>query len=408
MEFHLTTVDQMSRGRRCRIETPHGTIETPAFIPVGTQGTVKTLSPQDLEALGAQIFLANTYHLYLRPGSEIICQLGGLHAFTSWPRSILTDSGGYQIFSMSEIRRITEEGVHFQSHLDGSSHFLSPEKAIQIQEALGADIIMALDECTPYPATHDYAETSMEMTSRWAKRCREAHQRNSQSLFGIAQGGIYFDLRRRSIADLVELDFDGYALGGLSVGESKGQMYEVVEACADLLPRDRPRYLMGVGTPEDLLECVSFGVDLFDCVMPTRHARNGSLFTHFGRVSIKNARYAKDPQPIDEECTCYTCRNFSRAYLRHLFLADEILGLRLNTLHNLHFYLDLMQRVRQALEEGSFLSFKESTLAQLRSREDEVPETKAAMELGLKKELERAEPCDNFSVDCEGIEKGEK
>ena len=408
MEFQLTISDQTTRGRRGRVKTPHGTIETPAFMPVGTQGTVKTLSPRDLEALGAQIFLANTYHLYLRPGPEIICQLGGLHSFASWPHPILTDSGGYQIFSMSQIRRITEEGVHFRSHLDGSSHFLSPEKAIQVQEALGADIIMALDECTPYPATRDYAETSMEMTSRWAKRCQEAHQRNAQSLFGIAQGGTYLDLRRRSIADLAELDFDGYALGGLSVGESKSQMYEVVEACTDLLPEDRPRYLMGVGTPEDLLECVGLGVDLFDCVMPTRHARNGSLFTRFGRVSIKNARYAKDPQPIDEECTCYTCRNFSRAYLRHLFLADEILGLRLNTLHNLHFYLDLMRGVREALEGGSFLSHKERALAQLRSRETELPETRATMEAGLKKELERAEPCDNFSINSEGIQKGEQ
>jgi queuine tRNA-ribosyltransferase len=341
-------------------------------MPVGTQGTVKTLSPQDLESLGAQIFLANTYHLYLRPGHEVIAELGGLHAFTSWPHPILTDSGGYQVYSMAEIRKISEEGVHFQSHLDGSSHFLSPERAMQIQEALGADIIMALDDCTPYPATHDYAQASMEMTIRWAARGRKAHaSNNSQALFGIAQGGVFLDLRRQSIEALLDLDFEGYALGGLSVGESKGQMHEVVGTCGELLPKERPRYLMGVGTPEDLLECVALGVDLFDCVMPTRHARNGSLFTRLGRMSIKNAKYAKDQRPIDEECACYACRHFSRAYLRHLFVADEILGLRLNTLHNLHFYLNLMRRAREAIEVGSFSEFKEGTFSQLRSREED-------------------------------------
>lgn len=371
MDFQLISLDRMSHARRGRIQTSHGCIETPAFMPVGTQGTVKTLSPQDLETLGVEIFLANTYHLYLRPGHETISQLGGLHAFSSWPHPILTDSGGYQVFSMAQIRRISEEGVYFQSHLDGSSHFLSPEKAMEIQEALGADIIMTLDECTPYPTTHDYAEASMQMTSRWAARCLQAHRSNSQSLFAIAQGSTYLDLRERSIENLMELDFKGYALGGLSVGESKGQMYEVVEACANLLPSDRPRHLMGVGTPEDLLECVGFGMDLFDCVMPTRHARNGSLFTRFGRVSIKNVKYSKDQRPVDEECTCYTCRSFSRAYLRHLFLADEILGLRLNTLHNLHFYQDLMRKIREAIVKGSFLSLRERVLSQLRSREEE-------------------------------------
>jgi len=373
MKFELLRQDQETQARRGRVQTPHGRIETPAFMPVGTQGAVKTLSPQELEDLGAQIFLANTYHLYLRPGHEIISQLGGLHAFASWPHPILTDSGGYQVFSMAQIRRIAEEGIRFQSHLDGSSHFLSPERAMEIQEALGADIIMALDECTPYPATHDYAKASLEMTGRWAARCQEAHRSNAQALFGIAQGGTFLDLRKQSIEGLLELDLEGYALGGLSVGESKGQMYEVVGACAGLLPRERPRYLMGVGTPEDLLECVGFGMDLFDCVMPTRHARNGSLFTRFGRMSIKNTKYVKDPRPIDEKCACYACQHFSRAYLRHLFLADEILALRLNTLHNLHFYLTLMRGAREAIEGGSFLSFKERTLSQLRSREEGDP-----------------------------------
>jgi queuine tRNA-ribosyltransferase len=374
MKFQSLSLDPTSRARRGRIETSHGAIETPVFMPVGTQGSVKTLSPRDLEDLGVEIFLANTYHLYLRPGHEIISELGGLHTFSSWPRPILTDSGGYQVYSMAQIRKISEEGVHFQSHLDGSSHFLSPERAIEIQEALGADIIMALDECTPYPVTHDLAEASMELTRRWAQRCREAHRSSSQSLFGIAQGGTFLDLRKRSIGDLLELDFDGYALGGLSVGESKGQMYEVVEACANLLPADRPRYLMGVGTPEDLLECVGLGMDLFDCVMPTRHARNGSLFTRFGRLSIKNQKYARDKGPIDGECVCYTCQNFSRAYLRHLFIADEILGLRLNTLHNLHFYMEMMRGAREAIGAGAFSTFQERTLSTLRYGEEEKGE----------------------------------
>ncbi len=374
MKFQSLSFDPTSHARRGRIETSHGVIETPVFMPVGTQGSVKTLSPQDLEDLGVEIFLANTYHLYLRPGHEIISELGGLHGFSSWPRPILTDSGGYQVYSMAQIRKISEEGVHFQSHLDGSSHFLSPERAIEIQEALGADIIMALDECTPYPVTHDLAEASMELTRRWAQRCREAHRSSSQSLFGIAQGGTFLDLRKRSIGGLLELDFDGYALGGLSVGESKGQMYEVVQACADLLPADRPRYLMGVGTPEDLLECVGLGMDLFDCVMPTRHARNGSLFTRFGRLSIKNQKYARDKGPIDGECACYTCQNFSRAYLRHLFIADEILGLRLNTLHNLHFYMELMRSAREAIGAGSFSAFQERALSTLRYGEEEKGE----------------------------------
>jgi queuine tRNA-ribosyltransferase len=377
MRFQLLARDPSSRARRGRIETSHGVIDTPAFMPVGTQGTVKTLSPQDLENLGVQIFLANTYHLYLRPGHQVVAELGGLHSFASWPHPILTDSGGYQVYSLAQIRRISEEGVYFQSHLDGSTHFLSPEKAMEIQEALGADIIMTLDECTPYPTTPEYARASMEMTTRWAARCRQAHRRNQQSLFAVAQGSVFLDLRRECIQRLLDLGFEGYALGGLSVGESKSQLYEVVEGCAELLPADTPRYLMGVGTPEDLLECIALGMDLFDCVMPTRHARNGSLFTRFGRLSIKNAKYLKDPRPLDEGCPCYTCQHFSRAYLRHLFLADEILGLRLNTLHNLHFYLDLMRQARQAIEGGYFSRFKEDVLADLRSR----PEREASQEL---------------------------
>jgi queuine tRNA-ribosyltransferase len=318
------------------------------------------MTPEELEGLGAGIILANTYHLYLRPGHERIRRFGGLHAFMHWNRPLLTDSGGFQVFSLNSLAKVSREGVEFQSHLDGSRHFIGPEKAVEIQEALGADIIMCLDECTPYPATRETAERSLEITLEWAKRCRDAGRGPGQALFGIVQGGMYPDLRERSAEALVGIGFDGYALGGLSVGEDKETMFRVVAHAAPLLPEDRPRYLMGVGLVEDILEAVQRGVDMFDCVLPTRNARNGALFTRSGKIAIKNAEYADDPRPLDPGCPCYTCRHFSRAYLRHLYLAGEILALRLNTVHNLHYYLQFMRDLRQALKEGALDSFREA------------------------------------------------
>jgi queuine tRNA-ribosyltransferase len=340
------------------METPHGTIPTPAFMPVGTQAAVKTLTPEEVLEVGADIVLANTYHLYLRPGHELIRRLGGLHRFMHWEGPILTDSGGFQVFSHSALRKIHEEGVSFQSHIDGSRHQISPEVAIDIQEALGADIIMAFDECTPYPVTRDYARQSMELTLRWAARCRRRKTRSDQALFGIIQGGMYPELREECTERLVEVGFDGYAIGGLSVGETKPILYDMVEASEPHMPEDKPRYLMGVGKPEDLVEAVLRGVDLFDCVMPTRNARNGFLFTTHGRVVIKNAIHADADGPIDETCGCYTCRHYSRAYLRHLFMAGEILAMRLNTIHNLFFYLNLMQEIRAAIRENRLASYR--------------------------------------------------
>ncbi len=356
--FRVTGKERDTRARRGVLGTPHGDVQTPVFMPVGTQATVKTMTPDDLIGVGAEIILSNTYHLYLRPGHGLISRFGGLHKFMNWDRPILTDSGGFQVFSHSELRKISEEGVKFQSHLDGSYHFFSPESAVEIQEALGADIIMCFDECTPYPSTYDYAKGSMEMTLRWAKRCKDARKRPDQALFGIIQGGMYKDLRERCTCELVGTGFDGYAIGGLSVGETKPLMYEVVDYTASLMPEERPRYLMGVGTPEDLVEGVMMGVDMFDCVMPTRNARTGTLFTSFGKLNIKAARYIEDGGPVDPECGCYTCRNFSRAYLRHLFHAGEILALRLNTLHNLHYYLGLMEEIRRAVTENRYLEFR--------------------------------------------------
>ncbi|MBI5166640.1 MAG: tRNA guanosine(34) transglycosylase Tgt [candidate division NC10 bacterium] len=371
MKFELLKIDPATGARRGRLHTPHGTVETPVFMPCGTQGTVKALSPQELEGEGVELILCNTYHLYLRPGHELIAELGGLHRFMSWPHPILTDSGGYQVYSLAELRRISEEGVSFQSHLDGSKHFLSPEKVIEIQQALGSDIIMALDECAPYPAAYEYVKTSIELTLRWARRCREAHTSRNPALFGIVQGGVFPDLRERSAEETVRIGFEGYALGGLSVGESKTQTYEVIASTAPMLPLEKPRYLMGLGPPEDLLEAVALGIDMFDCVMPTRHGRTGSLFTSQGRLNIKAARYAKEEGPVDPECDCYTCRHFSRAYLRHLFITGELLGLQLNTLHNLHFYQNLMQQVRRAIEAETFREFKAGFLAKLmQERED--------------------------------------
>ncbi|MBN1572215.1 MAG: tRNA guanosine(34) transglycosylase Tgt [Deltaproteobacteria bacterium] len=342
------------------LETPHGLVKTPVFMPVGTQATVKGMSPDRLRELGAEIVLSNTYHLYLRPGHEVIERLGGLHRFMGWDRPILTDSGGFQVYSLGELRKLSEEGVKFQSHLDGSTHVLTPEGAVSIQESLGADIIMCLDECTSYPSSYEDTRRSMELTLRWAERSKGAKDGNKdrQALFGIVQGGMYEDLRRESAAGTVDIGFPGYAVGGLSVGESKGLMYEMVEIALSLLPEEKPRYIMGVGTPEDLVNLSGMGADMFDCVMPTRNARNGTLFTSKGKVIIKNERYKDDGAPVDDDCTCYTCRNFSRAYLRHLFMAGEILSSILNTLHNLHFYFSVIRGIREAIYGDRFLSFK--------------------------------------------------
>ena len=359
MHFTQLQQDPACGARLGRIATPHGTAATPFFMPVGTQGTVKGLTPEQVRDLGAGVILANTYHLYLRPGHERIAALGGLHRFMNWPGPILTDSGGFQIYSLGALRTIDEAGATFQSHIDGSRHFLSPESAVAIQEALGSDIMMCLDECISYPASHGEAERALDRTTRWALRCKRSRRGDDgQALFGIVQGGVYPDLRRRSTEALVEIGFDGYALGGLSVGEPKELLLENLAATAPLLPVEHPRYLMGVGTPEDLVEAVYHGIDMFDCVMPTRSARNGLLFTNQQKVVIKNARYRDDAAPIDESCDCYTCRNYSRAYLRHLYVAGEILAMVLNTIHNLRHYLSLMERIREAIREGRYAAFR--------------------------------------------------
>ncbi|GAM08054.1 queuine tRNA-ribosyltransferase [Geobacter sp. OR-1] len=351
-------IKQDGPARLGSLKTSHGTIDTPIFMPVGTQATVKAMTPDELLQVGAQIILGNTYHLYLRPGHELISRMGGLHSFMGWNGPILTDSGGFQVFSLGELRKITEEGVRFQSHLDGSYHMLTPERSIEVQEALGSDIMMCFDECPPSPADRNYVSRSLEMTTRWARRCRDARKRDDLALFGIVQGGIFEDLRARSAYELREISFDGYALGGVSVGEEKERMLDVMRFTAPYLPADAPRYVMGIGTPEDLVEGINAGYDMFDCVMPTRNARNGMLFTSFGRVNIKGAVYAEDSGPVDPECDCYVCRNFSRAYLRHLYRAGEILSSRLNTWHNLHFYLNLMAQARRAIGEGRFTDFR--------------------------------------------------
>ena len=352
--FELLQRDSHSAARCGRLITAHGAVETPVFMPVGTQATVKSLTPDELETLGAHIILGNTYHLHMRPGADRIARLGGLHAFMGWPRAILTDSGGFQVFSLARINKIEEAGVAFQSHIDGSRHLLSPEAAVQIQMQLGSDIAMVFDECNSYPVSYPYAQESMERTLRWAARSKAAHALPEQALFGIIQGSVYLDLRKACLEQLEAIGFDGYALGSLSVGEPKEEMLAVLETMTPLMPVTRPRYLMGVGTPEDLVEGVRLGVDLFDCVMPTRNARNGMLFTSRGSIQIKNSAYADDGRPIEEGCTCYTCRRFSRAYLRHLFMARELLAYRLNTLHNLHYYLQLMAAIREAIGEGRF------------------------------------------------------
>ncbi|MFQ5481349.1 MAG: tRNA guanosine(34) transglycosylase Tgt [Nitrospinaceae bacterium] len=351
IRFEVLKQHAHSRARLGRLTTPHGTIDTPVFMPVGTQATVKALTPEELVQCGTRILLGNTYHLYLRPGHDTVRRLGGLHRFMNWPGPILTDSGGYQVFSMTNLVRVRDDGVRFQSHIDGSRHVLTPERAVAIQQALGADIAMTLDEPTSPEADRIRAKTALHRSSLWARRCLEAHDEKTQALFGIVQGGMFKDLRAESARQMVDLGFPGYAIGGLSVGEAKALMLEMADHTAQLLPATAPRYLMGVGPPQDLLDCASMGIDMFDCVMPTRNARNGTLFTSRGKVHIKNARYKDDENPLDAECPCNTCRHYSRAYLRHLFIADEILGMRLNTLHNVTFFLNWMERMRQAIRE---------------------------------------------------------
>ena len=362
LSFQVTHQD--GAARRGKLALPHGEIDTPQFMPVGTVASVKAIAPDDLDAMGAQIILGNTYHLLLRPGPALIAELGGLHRFMSWTRPILTDSGGFQVYSLAEQRRITEEGAVFRSHLDGSRQELTPERAVQIQAQLGSDILMSFDECPPSKSERRYHEESLERTTRWARRCKDEWQRQGGdgSLFGIVQGGLFKDLRERHAAEIAGLNLPGNALGGFSVGEQPAAMWEGVQHAAPLLPSQKPRYLMGVGTPEDLLRCALAGIDLFDCVLPTRVARNGLLFTRRGRLQIKAARYAKDPRPADEKCICYTCRTFSRAYLRHLFAAQELLAFRLNSIHNLTFYLELMRGLRGAIERGDAQHYVDATL----------------------------------------------
>ena len=390
--FDLLTTDPRSKARRGRLTTAHGVIETPAFIPVGTQASVKAVSPRELRELEAQIILGNTYHLFVRPGIEVIRDFGGLHKFMNWNGPILTDSGGYQIFSLAKLRKITEEGAQFQNHVDGQPAFISPEIAMEIQATLGSDIAMVLDECAPYPCEYDYAARSAEMTARWAARCKRAVEANAslartvlpanlnaaagtaattadQLLFGIVQGATFDDLRKSSAQAIADLDFDGYAIGGVSVGEPEEEMMRAVESAEPCLPKDRPRYAMGLGTPPQLLEMIARGMDMFDCVLPTRLARNGTAFTASGTINLKNAEFALDKKPIEEDCSCPSCREFARGYIRHLVKAEEILGLRLITLHNLHFYLALMNRARTEIERGTFDQFRRGFVMEYKVRD---------------------------------------
>ena len=367
MDFKFELLKECSRtGARAGIlHTPHGDIETPIFMPVGTQATVKTMSPEELENLGAQIILSNTYHLYLRPGHELVKKAGGLHKFMNWDHPILTDSGGFQVFSLGDLRTISDEGVLFRSHLDGSKHMFTPEKVMEIENALGADIIMAFDECSPYPCTFQEAERAVTRTTAWAKRCKESHSNPDQALFGIIQGNVYQELRERSAKEIIDLDFPGYGIGGLSVGESAEIMYEVLDYTTPLMPADKPRYLMGVGAPENIVEGIKRGVDMFDCVLPTRIARNGTVMTSFGKLVVKNAAYKEDFLPLDPECDCYTCRNYSRAYIRHLLKADEIFGLRLTSIHNLSYLLKLTRDIRKAILDDKYPEFIEEFYSKL-------------------------------------------
>jgi len=370
LTFEVLHTDETGHARRGRMQLAHGTVETPVFMPVGTQATVKSLTPADLtDDIQASIILGNTYHLMLRPGADLVEKMGGLHRFMAWDRPILTDSGGFQVWSLGELRKIEEHGVRFRSHIDGAEVFLGPKESMAIQTKLGSDIVMAFDECTPYPATHEKADASMQMSMRWAADCREALPASpQQALFGIVQGGMYADLRLDSLKAVADIDFEGIAIGGLSVGEPKDEMMAMLDSLAPHLPADKPHYVMGVGTPDDLIEGIDRGIDMFDCVMPSRNARNGTLFTDDGKINIKNLKHFDDEQPIMQDCTCYTCKNFSRAYLRHLFMAKEILSARLNTLHNLHYYCDLMQRARTSLETGNWPEFRDRFLQRYRNR----------------------------------------
>ncbi|AFH49812.1 Queuine tRNA-ribosyltransferase [Ignavibacterium album JCM 16511] len=372
LKLNLIAKDKNSKARAAWFETDHGVVETPIFMPVGTQGTVKAVNQFYLEhEIKAHIVLSNTYHLYLRPGTEILEAAGGLHKFMNWQKPILTDSGGYQVFSLTELRKLKENGVEFRSHLDGSKHFFTPEKVIQIQRSIGSDIMMVLDECAPYPCEYEYAKKSVQLTSNWAVLNKNAFYNSEpryghrQFLFGIIQGSVYKDLRKKSAEDLLELDFDSYAIGGLAVGEPTEMMYELVDYTTDFMPSDRPRYLMGVGRPENILESIARGVDMFDCVMPTRNARNANVFTWNGTLSMRNAKYKDDFKPLDENCNCYTCRNFTRAYLRHLFVAEEILALELASIHNLYFYLELVRIAREKIIDGSFIIWKNQVVEKI-------------------------------------------
>lgn len=364
--YELIKECSRSGARLGKLHTPHGTFDTPMFMPVGTQATVKTLAPEELYAMGSQVILSNTYHLFLRPGHELVKKAGGLHNFMRYDRGMLTDSGGFQVFSLGAMRKIKEEGVTFRSHIDGSKKFLSPEIATEVQEALGADIAMAFDECIPYPADFDYAKESTLRTTRWAKRCLDIHTREDQAMFGIVQGGMYPELRKMSADQLTEMDFAGYGIGGLSVGEPKPLMYDILNQTTEHMPKNKARYLMGVGTPDCIVEAVNLGVDMFDCVFPTRVARNGTAMIPEGRLVVRNAAYAEDFRPIDERCVCYTCRNFSRAYIRHLFKAEELFALRLLTIHNLHFLLDFTKQIRSAIASDTFPELRERFLENYR------------------------------------------
>jgi len=372
LKFSLNIQDSATSARTGELTLPHGKVKTPVFMPVGTLGTVKAMSPGELENIGFDIILGNTYHLYLRPGDELIENAGGLHSFINWNRNILTDSGGFQVMSLQQFRKITEEGIEFQSHIDGSFHLFSPERVMEIEHNLGADIIMVLDECAPHPCTKEYAKESAEMSLRWAERCKFKHEQlgGEQSLFGIVQGSIYDDLREENAKNLISIDFSGYAIGGLAVGENKEDMLRIVNLMDKILPKEKPRYLMGVGTPLDLLENIERGVDMFDCVMPTRHARNGQAFTRDGRLTVRNGKYKEDFRPIQENCNCYACRNFSRAYIRHLINVKEILGVRLTTMHNLTFYNTLIKEIRESINNNRFSEYKNNFIERY-TRSDE-------------------------------------
>lgn len=373
LTFKILSKDQNTSARRGVLTLPHGDVQTPVFMPVGTLGSVKATSPEELEQIGFDIILGNTYHLYLRPGDDLIKKASGLHGFINWNKNILTDSGGFQVMSLQKFRKITEEGIEFQSHIDGSSHLFSPERVMEIEHNLGADIIMVLDECAPHLCTKTYAKESADMSLRWAERCKKKHEQlgGEQSLFGIVQGSIFDDLREENATKLIDIDFPGYAIGGLAVGEKKEDMLRIVNLMDKILPKEKPRYLMGVGTPLDLLENVERGVDMFDCVMPTRHARNGQVFTRDGRLTVRNGKYKEDFRPLQDDCDCYACRNFSRAYIRHLINVNEILGVRLTTLHNLTFYNTLINEIREAINNGYFSEYKAKFIERYTFSEDE-------------------------------------